>query len=226
LYATQSGILGNGGYTSQMSDAAGYLTNFANGSYTEDPRLLATINRERNNATNAAATRFGGGRYGSVGMGVGMGQAQAAATDNLMLQSNENARNRQLQASGQLGSLATAGAQNQATWGAMSPTLNEMRYDGASRIAGIGDFRQHRDQARIDQVANFPWQNLQNYTGILGGMGNQGSTTVAQTPGPSAAQSILGGIGAGAKFGASIPGIGPGWGGVIGAGFGAASAWS
>lgn len=221
LYATQSGILGNGGFTSQMTDASGYLTNFANGSYQEDPRLLGVVNAERENALNSASTRLGGGRYGSNAIGTGFSKAASQATDQLMLQSNENSRNRQLQASGQLGSLAAQGANNMATWGAMSPMLNELQYDGAARQASIGQYLQDRTQGRIDQKANFPWQNLQNYTGILSGMGNQGATTVSKTPGPSAAQSILGGAAMGAGIGGNIPGVGAGWGGILGAGIGA-----
>jgi hypothetical protein len=202
LYAAQGGILGNGGMTGTMQDSVGYLTPFANGSMQEDPRLAAAIAEREKRAMNGAATQFGGGRYGSVGIGQGMGQAMTTAGNELMLQSNENSRNRQLQAAGQIGQLGTAGAQNMATWGAMSSGLNDLRYDGASREAGIGQYLQDRTQGRIDQKANFPWQNVQNYTGVLGGMGNQGSTQINKTPGPSAAQSILGGAATGgALFG-------------------------
>jgi hypothetical protein len=221
LYATQAGILGNGGMTGTMQDSVGYLTNFANGSYQEDPRLAAAIAEREKRAMNGAATQFGGGRYGSVAIGQGMGGAMATAGNDLMLQSNENARNRQLQAAGQIGQLGTAGAQNMATWGSMSSGLNDLRYDGASRQAGIGQYLQDRTQGRNDQRAGFGWQNLGNYAGILGGMGNQGGTTISKTPGPSAAQSILGGGLAGMKFGSSIPGVGAGWGGILGAAAGA-----
>ena len=219
IYGVQSGILGNGGYTSQMSDAAGYLTNFANGSYNEDPRLQRVLNAERTKATNAALTSLGGGRYGSNAIGQGIGNAQAAATDQLMLQSNENARNRQLQASGQLSSLAAQGANNMATWGSMSSGLNDLRYDGASRIAGMGDYIQNRQQTAYDNRNGYG--NLNSYVGILSGMGNAGSTQITKTPGPSGAQSILGGAAMGAGIGSKIPGLGAGWGGILGAGIGA-----
>ncbi|WP_040639336.1 hypothetical protein [Microvirga lotononidis] len=221
LYGVQSGILGNGGMTQGMQDAAGYLTNFANGSYQEDPRLKQAIADRENRAALSTATLMGGGRYGSAGIGAKMGESLGNASNDLMLQSNENSRNRQLQAAGQLGSLATAGAQNQLGWGSLASELNNLRYDGASRLAGIGDFIQSRDQARIDQKANFPKENLNWYTGILGGMGGQGSTTIERKPGPSAASSILGGALGGATMGANIPGLGAGWGGILGAGMGA-----
>ncbi len=221
IYGVQSGILGNGGFTSQMTDASNYLRNFADGSYHEDPRLQSVLNAERTNATNAALTGLGGGRYGSAAIGQGLGKAQAAATDQLMLQSNENARNRQLQAAGQMGSLASQGANNIFSAASLSPMLNELRYDGTSRLAGIGDFLQNRSQDRINQRANFPKENLNWYTGILSGMGGQGSTTISRTPGPSAASSILGGALGGATIGSNIKGLGAGWGGILGAGIGA-----
>ncbi len=221
MYDHQAHMLQNGGMTGQMQQAYGLLGNFANGAYNEDPRLQSVIANERTKATNAALTSLGGGRYGSNAIGSGIGNAQAAATDQLMLQSNENARNRQLQAAGQMGSLAQAGAGNQATWGAMSGAMNDLRYDGASRLAGIGDYMQNRAQTRIDNKTNFPWQNLQNYAGILSGMGGQGSTQVTKQPGASAAQSILGGAAMGAGIGSKIPGLGAGWGGILGGAVGA-----
>lgn len=216
MYATQQGLLANGGMTGTMQDSVGYLTNFANGSYQEDPRLKAAIAEREKRAMNGAATQFGGGRYGSAGIGQGMGSAMATAGNDLMLQSNENSRNRQLQAAGQIGQLGTAGAQNMNTVMAMSPMMNELRYDGASRLAGMGDFLQNRQQGRTDQLRNYPQQDMNWYGGILGGLGGQGSTTVTRTPGPSAAQSILGGAAMGAGIGGKIPGIGAGWGAAAG----------
>ena len=48
LYATQAGILGNGGMTGTMQDSVNHLTNFANGSYQEDPRLQAQLDINAN----------------------------------------------------------------------------------------------------------------------------------------------------------------------------------
>jgi hypothetical protein len=98
------------GLTNGQNRAAGYLDNFANGSYTEDPRMLAALKAREGRAMNGAATMFGNGRYGSAGIGQGVGRALSEAGDELMLQSNESARNRQLQSSGMLGDLYTTGA--------------------------------------------------------------------------------------------------------------------
>jgi hypothetical protein len=83
---------------------------FARGDYQEDPRMLAALKAREGRAMNAASTSFGGGRYGSNAIGQGVGRSLAEAGDELMLQSNEAARNRQLQASGMLGDLYTTGA--------------------------------------------------------------------------------------------------------------------
>lgn len=201
LYATQSGILGNGGYTSQMTDAANYYKGVIDAQPGQNPYLQSMLNTNADRAANAAATRFGRG-YGSNAIGSGVGNAVASANNGILAQEYENDQNRRLSAMNALGSLAQAGAGNMATWGSMSSGLNDLRYDGASRMAGIGDYIQNRNQNRYDQRANFPKQNIGWYTNILGGMGNQGSTQISRTPGPSAAQSILGGAATGgAMFG-------------------------
>lgn len=193
-----TGLLGNGGMTAGMQQASDYLTPFASGEYQEDPRLLATLERERNNATNAAATRFGGGRYGAAGMGTGMGQAQAAATDSLMLQSNENARNRQMQAAQAMGALGQSGAGNALTAGSMVNGLNDLRYDGTSRLASVGDY-----------FGGYKSGQMQQFAGALSPFLGAGVTTTNRSPGPTAAQSILGGAATGGAL------LGP-WGSVAG----------
>ncbi|UVF22863.1 hypothetical protein HPT29_028340 (plasmid) [Microvirga terrae] len=231
-----AGILGgyaaNNGMTSDLQEAAGYLKNFASGQYNEDPRLLATVERERNNALNAAKTRMGQS-YGSAGMGAGFANAAAGATDQLMLQSNENARNRQLQsagilgdmyqgaanrglsAAGAMGSLYSQGADNM--MGAMSMTgaLNNLRYDPASRLASVGDYYQQRDQAKYD--AKF--DRLSQLSGFINPIAGMGKTTTATKATPSAAQGILGGAMAGNSL------LGP-WGAIGGGILGGLGAFS
>ncbi|EIM26651.1 hypothetical protein [Microvirga lotononidis] len=231
VYGAQSSLLGNGGMTSGMNqaagilggiassggmspdlqEAAGYLKNFASGQYNEDPRLLSMVNAERDNAMNAMATRMGGGRYGSAAMGTGFANASAQATDRLMLESNENNRNRQLQsagilgdmyqgaanrglsAAGAMGSLYSQGADNM--MGAMSMTgaLNNLRYDSASRLASVGDYYQQRDQANYDKK----FDRLAQLSSFINPIAGMGKTTTATKATPSAAQGILGGAMAG-----------------------------
>lgn len=224
-YAT--GMIANNGMTGDMNQVAGdirngmrqtwaELTPFSNGSMQEDPRLQQMLNTNADRAANAAATRFGGGRYGSAAIGQGVGSAVADATNPTMLQSNENARSRQLQAASTLGSLNVAGngllgniyegGLNRATQAtSMLPALNELRYDGATRLAGIGDYFQQRDQAQHDYQGDL----LKERVGLMTALGGMGGTTIQKAPGPSAAQSILGGAATGGAL------LGP-WGAIGG----------
>ncbi|MBQ0820991.1 hypothetical protein KBI52_12315 [Microvirga sp. HBU67558] len=227
------GIASSGGMSPELQEAAGYLKNFANGSYNEDPRLLSVVNAEREKALNSASTRLGGGRYGSNAIGAGFANAASQATDRLMLESNENGRNRQLQsagilgnmysdaanrglsAAGAMGSLYSQGADNM--MGAMSMTgaLNNLRYDSASRLASVGDYYQQRDQAKYD--AKFDrLSQLSNFINPIAGMGK---TTTATKATPSAAQGILGGAMAGNSL------LGP-WGALGGGILGGLGAFS
>ncbi|MBQ0820731.1 hypothetical protein KBI52_10990 [Microvirga sp. HBU67558] len=230
-----AGILGgyaaNNGMTSDLQESAGYLKNFANGSYNEDPRLLSVVNAEREKALNSASTRLGGGRYGSAAIGTGFSNAASQATDQLMLQSNENSRNRQLQASGILGdmyqsaanrgasaagamgSLYSQGADNMSTAAALAPTFNALRYDPASRMAGVGDVRHQYSQSKYDA----PFDRLAQAAGYITPIAGMGKVVNSTKDGPSAAQGILGGAFTGGRIGSSF---GP-WGtlaGVLGGG--------
>ena len=180
-------IVNNGGMTDGLRQSASYLDQFANGGYQEDPRLAAAMQaRETRAANNAASLASGSGRYGSGAMGQTMGTAMADSSNELMLQSNENARNRQLQASGSLAGLyGSAADRSQSANGAMAgiysdglgraagaasmlPGLNELRYDGANRMAGLGAqedaFQQSLLNSKVDkynQKQARPWEQLQ-----------------------------------------------------------------
>jgi hypothetical protein len=113
LSADQSRIAGyldplaaGNGLTDELRQTAGYLTPFANGSMQEDPRLASMLDTNANRAAREEASLASAkGRYGSDAMGYGVGRAIGEANNATMLQSNENSRNRQLQATGQLQNL-------------------------------------------------------------------------------------------------------------------------
>lgn len=230
-------LISNGGWTDDLRQTAGgiqgamtqandYYTPFASGQYQEDPRLQAQLDINAKRALNGGATMFGGGRYGSAAIGQGIGSAVADANNGVMLQNNENARNRQLQAIG-----ANAGIQlqgggllGQMGEGARSsalqsvsqlPMLNNLGYSGAERMAGLGDYFQSRSQERQD----LPFARLGQYAGLIGQMGGMGGT-VTKPKGATSAQGAIGGAfaggGLGAELGKAVPSIG-GWGTAIGA---------
>lgn len=207
-FGFSSNMLANNGMTADMTANAEILKGIAAGNQIEDPRLQQMLDANAERAANAAATRFGGGRYGSAAIGNGLGSAVADANNATMLQSNENARGRQLQASGLLGQMYDSGAARAFQAGAMLPTLNNLQYDPASRLAGVGDFYTGQKQARIDNQK----EQLNWYNGIINGNGRLGGSTT--TPGPSRAQSILGGAATGGALLGPLGAIG---GGILGA---------
>jgi hypothetical protein len=166
LLATQGGMLKNGGYTSQMTDAAGLLRGTATAEPGQNPYIREMMQYNADQAGNAAATKFGGGRYGSAAIGNGLGSAVANANTGLQAQAYEGDMGRRLQAQGLLGQLASTGADNMETWSSMSPMLNELRYDGANRLSSAGDAQ-----------ANFKWDRLGKYAGTIGQLLGLNSTT-------------------------------------------------
>src|SRR5829696_5786573 len=235
------------GLTSGQEEAVGFLNPFARGDYTEDPRLTERLNQDRQDAMNSSATAFGGGRYGSAAIGAGMGKALSRATNDTLLQSNENARNPQLQASGMVGNMYTTGAnQKLGATGALGdlyegglarsqgaagllPMLNELRYDGAARQAGVGDFYQNRAQAEQDKrISDWnmrqeaPWQRLNSASRIIQGTAGQGSQSVGYKPKAKTPwwQTALGAVGMGSKLASGLPswGSSPAYGSTPGAG--------
>lgn len=216
-----SNMISGNGMTPDLQRTAGYLTPFADGSMQEDPRLAQALETNANRAANAAATRFGGGRYGSAAIGQGVGQAVADANNATMLQSNENSRNRQMQASGLLGNMYESGLGRSFQASSMLPMLDNLRYASAERLAGVGDYEQNRAQTEQDaQIAQYegqqayPWMNLNNYNSIVRGLGSLGSTSIGIKPqtGASTAQKAIGGVASGAAAGSMF---GP-WGTAIG----------
>jgi hypothetical protein len=154
------------GLTSGQNKAAGYLDNFASGSYTEDPRMLAALKAREGRAMNGAATMFGGGRYGSAGIGAGVGRALSEAGDELMLQSNESARNRQLQSSGMLGDLYTTGAGQklQATQG-MGDIYGQGAQQKLNATQGMGSLYEGGRSAALASAGMLPMLEGVKYYG-------------------------------------------------------------
>jgi hypothetical protein len=185
--AAIGGLLNSDGWTPDLRQAQGYLDPFARGDYTEDPRLTARLQQQTDDSMNASATRFGGGRYGSAGIGRGVGEALSNATNDTILQANEAARGRQLQASGMLGQLSegVAGRAQQGRLGALSmiPGMDALKYQGSDRLMELGNTAQDRAQGILaDKVNRYnaaqarPWEQLGRANAIYTGIGQMGGT--------------------------------------------------
>ncbi|MBN4095649.1 hypothetical protein [Methylobacterium sp. OT2] len=66
----------------------------------------------------------------------------------------------------------------------MLPALDAARYAPAQQMLGVGSILQGQDQANIgaaqqvfDETNQMPWQNLDRYAGLMGGMAGLGGTT-------------------------------------------------
>jgi hypothetical protein len=199
------GMISNNGMTDDLNRTAGYLTPFANGSMQEDPRLSAAMAaREERAANRAASLASGSGRYGSGAMGAEVGRSIGEASNELMLQSNESARNRQLQASGMLGDLYAGGLNRAGSAASLLPTLNALRFDPAERAAKVGEAMQDRSQAdkdarinQFNQKAGLDREMLEWFSAIMNGAGKLGGSTVTTNVAAkkSPFEQLMGGVG-------------------------------
>jgi hypothetical protein len=81
------------------------------------------------------------------------------------------------------------GLDRQLAWGALTPTVDNMRYAGADRLMGVGDMYQANSQGQINaNVAQYntqqqaPWNRLNAYGGFVAGSpANQFGTTSGTT---------------------------------------------
>lgn len=129
---------------------------------------------------------------------------------------------------GMYGQFAGGATQAQLAGAGLFPTLADAgRYPGnlQEQFANFG--AGYQQQALDDQTARYnyyqqaPYQNLQNYAGIVNGYGGLGGTTTATGMGgnrtATAAGGALSGAAAGAMMGSAVPGIGTAIGALGGA---------
>jgi hypothetical protein len=178
--------------------------------------MLDTSNRRINDKVGSSMS--GAGRYGSGQHTDVASRAMAEAADPILAQ--DYARRQQ-----QMQGIAESGLQRAGQWSQLMPTLDEARWAPAQGLMALGQYRQERDQAAIDQqmktwkdVQAYPWEQLARYNAIAGGAGALGGSMAGSTStpinSPSTLQKMLGGGLAGAGIGASF-------GGPVGAGVGA-----
>jgi hypothetical protein len=169
-----------------------------------------------------------------------------------LMQDVRNQVNSQFGAAGRTGSGAHTGAltremmdsagrlyqqerTNQLNATQLAPTLAGQDYVDAQALLGVGAQREGLGQqyvgdqmARWDYAQQQPWQNLQNYSGLVSGMGGMGGTSSTTQPGGGynpIGGAMGGALAGGSLFGAGGPlagamGITGPWGAGIGAGLG------
>lgn len=181
-----------------------------------------------------------GGRYGSnahqeaINMATGnLGRTLSDTAVGIYGPAYESERNRMLQAAGGLSDAFGRERQLMSTATALAPQLAEADFTDPAKLAAVGEARQDRAQALInDAIArwnfsqNLPWAQLQNYNQLVqGGLGAGGTQTGTQTL-PDTRNRLSGALGGGALgygLGSSgmIGGLTGGWGALLGAMLGA-----
>lgn len=205
-YNNTNSIINAQGLSANMQPSLDVLTSIAQG---QGSGLDALANRI---GSQQASMASGAGRYGS-------GKHTEAMTRAM----TESLLPFQMQAAGGLADIYGAGLNRSMQATQMAPTVDEMRFANANRLAGIGDFWTGRAQDDLNQQINRynqeqarPWEQLARYQGILGGLGQLGGTTTQTQPrqGASTAQGAIGGALAGGSLLGPLGAIG---GGLLGA---------
>ena len=227
-YQTASGILGNAGMSAQAQPGLDSLAATARGDSLGviNPALQSMLDTNSENAMNRVNSISAGmGRYGSASHGAAAGKAITEATAPLLAQNYEAERGRQLAASQGMIDNYGAGMDRSLRTAAMGGAIQDLQYDPARRLAGVGDFYTGRNEDLLaqqrdlyDQAQARPWEQLGRLNAIASGAGQLGSTQVSSTPrqSSSTAQRVLGGGAAGAAAGSMFGPWGTGLGAVGG----------
>jgi hypothetical protein len=216
-------LMGPGGTTSR------YGTMYDEASGTENPYLQSVIeasNRriaDKVNSAFSSAGRYGSGQHTDVAS-----RAMAEAADPILAQDYEARQARRMEALkatagilGQGADISARGINQAGQWAQLMPGLEQARFAPLQRTLGVEEARRALSQAQLDDNLRLwnaqqarPWEQLQRYSGIIGGAGGLGGTTVqaSSQARPSTLQSILGGGAVGAGLGSAF---GP-WGTALG----------
>lgn len=136
--------------------------------------------------------------------------------------SNQDVQNR-LSAAGLVGQTYSSDQQAKLAAAGLAPTLMQAKYIDPTQLLSLGAIEDQysqsqidADKAKYDYAMMEPWQRLNLYSGLVGGMNWGSSTSIGggMSPGQGALQGAIGGAAAGTA-------VSPGWGTLIGAGVGA-----
>jgi hypothetical protein len=221
------------GISSNMENAMAPLWATARGEMlsgpdSPNPYLTGLLNQsDEAIMSKVASLASGSGRYGSGAMGSTLGKAMGDSRNAILYQNYDAERQRQLAASGLLTQTYGQGLDRMGQAASFLPQIEQLRYDPAMRMMGLGSILDQRAQAELegqisrwDAEQNAPWQRLSAYNSIVAPMGQQGGTIVQTAPAQKSGNPITGGLG-GAMSGLALTGgnpLGAIFGGLLGAG--------
>lgn len=238
-------VVGSQGITPGLQGAAYGLGNAANqyttlaaeASGAQNPYLLAEIAaNDRRIADKVNSSMSGAGRYGSGAHTDVLSRALAEAANPILAQDYARRQAQRMQAmqgyqstQQNLADLYSRGLSQAGQAAQLTPGLDAARFANLDKLTGIGQYMTDRGQADLAgqiQLYNaqqaYPWEQLARYSGVVGGMGGLGGTTIKTTPSNAAptGQRILGGAlggaGLGSMFGPLGAGVGALGGGLLG----------
>jgi hypothetical protein len=190
-YNNLQGFLGNNGMTAGTQESMGLLRGMADGSQAGQNPALMSMMEQNASLVGGQASRAARsvGASGSPEHQAFLAKQIGAANNPLISQAYESDRNRQLQASGLLGSLQGAADGRFLQGLNVAPTVDEMRYGNAQKLAGVGDVMRGFDQeGRTAGRDALSW-----YGSALAGAGGMAPTTTTSTAyaaKPSGAQQL------------------------------------
>jgi hypothetical protein len=219
------GILGNMGISESMQPSLRTLQATANGESLGviNPALQSMLDTNSQKAMDMTGSIASGmGRYGSGAHTAAAAKAITDATAPILAQNYQSERDRQLASAGSLAGIYGQGQDRALQTAAMGGAINDLAYDPAQRIGGIGDFYSGRAQDALGSQIELwnaqqarPWEQVARLNAIASGQGGLGGTSTSVKPysGPSSAQRAIGGAASGAALGSML---GP-WGTGVGA---------
>lgn len=220
-------MIANEGLSQGNRQAAGqYGSIYNDATGNQNPYLLDVIAaNDRRIADKINSSMSGAGRYGSGAHTGVMARALAEAANPILAQDYTNRQQLRMGATQGLENLYSGGLARAGQFSQLVPALEEARYAPANQLMNLGNFETGRAQNDLAAQVNLwnaqqarPWEQLARYSGIVGGMGGLGGTTIKTAPSNAAptGQRILGGALGGAGLGSMFGPIGAGVGAIGG----------
>lgn len=208
----------NNGLSAQQQRALDPLNRIANSQFGRgNADFSSAIDTALGKARDTMMTGWGGmGRDDPGGamtsqMATELGNAATSAYANQYNQDRDAA----LAASGQIHGVLGQGQQNAQGWASMAPQIRNMQFDDPMKMMQVGQAYQQNTQNQINQninrwnqVQNRPWNQLQLFNNLIGGLGGGYGTQTTNQPYGSPWSGI---------FGAGLTGLGA-LGGLLGGG--------
>lgn len=172
-----------------LNAANNNITKTLNGDYlnpASNPYLKQTVNNALDSVQTRVNSQFSGNNYGSTANQELLTKNLGDVANSIYGQNYTNERNNQLNASGQATGLASADYQD----------ANYLQGIGAQR-QGLANEYLGNSATTYDKAAQFPYEQLQRYQGVVNAGTGQGGTQTTTQPNPNQSNGFANLLGAG-----------------------------